>query len=277
MTYQSLERKGQEILTNNNIYPGFAKMLMVEMLREDNKDLYQLQNDTPTKEFIEQYQINIDLLTQDIPLGYVLGYEWFYGYKFVVNEDVLIPREETEELVGNILMAIDERYDNPTIIDVGCGSGAIAITLDKEVKANTYASDISAKAVKVAEKNNELLKANVRFFVGDMLQPFVDNNIKADVIVCNPPYIKNTEEIQTSVLNYEPHVALFGGDDGLYFYRQLLDKAHIVLNDKGLMAFEIGYDIGNEVVALVQSYFPNAFVELIKDLNGLDRMVLAYT
>ncbi len=106
-----------------------------------------------------------------------------------------------------------------------------------------------------------------------MLKPLIERNLKFDIIVCNPPYIKNTEHIGRSVLENEPHIALFGGDDGLFFYRIFLEDVHKVLNEGGMFAFEIGFDIGEAVVNLVKDFFPDADIELKQDMNKLDRMV----
>lgn len=275
-TYKELVNNGTEVLEQAGIYPGFARVLMLEMLREQDLDMFSVFNDEASEELIPRYESNIQKLLQDIPLGYVLGYEWFYGYKLDVNPDVLIPRGETEELVGYVLSDIDAYFEDPVIADVACGSGAIGIALSLETGLPVVASDISDAALEVAKSNAKKTGANVTFFQGDMLDPLIEKGIKLDVLVCNPPYIKNTEHIQTSVLNNEPHVALFGGDDGLYFYRRVLEKAHLVLNRKAMIAFEIGFDIGEAVVSLAQHHFPTATIELRQDINKLDRMVFVY-
>ena len=255
------------------VYSGFARFLMLEMLREEDMDMYALM-DQPLKEgFYERYEANMKRVCNHEPVGYVLGYEWFYGYQIKVNEGVLIPRQETEELVGNIINYIDEDYPDATIADVACGSGAIGIALSLELDTEVVSTDISEEAVAVAQDNAETLDADVIVYQGDMLQPLIDRDLHFDVVVCNPPYIKNTEHIGRSVFEHEPHLALFGGNDGLYFYRRFLEDAHKVLNPKGLIAFEIGFDIGEAVVNLSKEYFPKATVELKQDINQLDRMV----
>lgn len=276
ITYRELVNNGTRELETAGVYAGFARVLMLELLREQDLDMFAVFQEEATEAFERNYNDKILQLSKDIPLGYVLGYEWFYGYKMTVNNDVLIPRSETEELVGYVLSDIDAYFENPTIADVACGSGAIGIALSLETGLPVVASDISEEALVVARKNAEDNQANVAFYQGDMLEPIIDLGIKLDVLVCNPPYIKNTEHIQTSVLNNEPHVALFGGEDGLYFYRKVLEKAHLVLNEKAMIAFEIGFDIGESVVALAQHYFPTATVVLRQDMNHLDRMVFVY-
>ncbi len=274
MTNKELMNKATAILEEHQIYTGFSRVLMLEMMQEQGMDMYALMDEETVPSFHEAYLKNVELLSQDIPLGYVLGYEWFYGYKLKVNESVLIPRGETEELVGHVLADIDEYFEKPLIADIACGSGAIGLALSLELNLPVVSTDISEEALVVAKENNKTLGAQLEILQGDMLEPVLDR--KFDVLVCNPPYIKNTEHIQTSVLSHEPHVALFGGEDGLYFYRKVFDKAHLVLNEKAMMAFEIGFDIGDALLELAQKQFPLARVELKQDMNGLDRMLFVY-
>lgn len=255
------------------VYSGFARFLMLEMLRDRDLDMFLLMDDEIDPELLKAYEVNMKRICNHEPMGYVLGYEWFYGYKIGVNESVLIPRPETEELVANILSYVDDYYTSPMIADVACGSGAIGIALSKELGLPVIATDISEGACAVTEANAKALDAAITVYQGDMLEPLIVRNLKFDIIVCNPPYIKNTEHIGRSVLENEPHLALFGGEDGLYFYRVFLEGVHKVLNEGGLFAFEIGFDIGEAVVNLVRVFYPNAKIELKQDMNQLDRMV----
>ena len=174
------------------------------------------------------YKGNVDeaisRLKKGEPVQYIVGNVNFYGYELMVNKDVLIPRRETEELTEEVIRRM-KVFSNPVIADVATGSGAIAITLSKELNVSLYASDISEKALLVAEKNAFDNQASVTFFQGDMLKPFIDNNVKLDVIVSNPPYIKENEEIEPVVFNNEPHLALFAKDGGLEFYQKIFMDA----------------------------------------------------
>lgn len=274
MTYKELMNEATESLSESNVYTGFSRILMLEMMREDGMDMFSLLDETANENFKSNYLKYVDELCQDIPLAYVLGYEWFYGYKIKVNESVLIPRGETEELVGNILIDVDAYFENPVIVDVACGSGAIGIALALELGLPVVSTDISEEALIVAKENATELGADVTFRQGDMLEPILD--MKVDVLVCNPPYIKNVEHIQTSVLNHEPHIALFGGNDGLYFYKKVFEKAHLIMNEKSMMAFEIGFDIGDALLEMAQSYFKDAVITLKQDMSGQDRMLFIY-
>ena len=214
-------------------------------------------------------------LNNNEPVQYIVGNVDFYGYIFDVNKNVLIPRRETEELTEKVLKRIQE-FTKPVIIDVGTGSGAIAVTLSKKLDTHVYASDISNDALEVAKKNSFNNEANVSFLQGDMLEPYIKNNIKVDVIVSNPPYIKENEVIEDVVKNNEPHLALYAKNDGLEFYESILKNAKKVLNDKFLLAFEIGESQANDVKDLAKKYLNDVIVEIEKDLSDKDRFVFVY-
>jgi len=217
----------------------------------------------------------IKRLNNGEPVQYIVGNVDFYGYILNVNKNVLIPRRETEELVEEVINR-SKMFDNPVIIDVGTGSGAIAISLSNELKCRVYASDISDKALEVAKENSINNNANVTFFKGDMLKPYIENNIKVDIIVSNPPYIKEDEEIEDVVKNNEPHTALYAKNNGLEFYEKILKDAKKVLNDKYLIAFEIGQTQGEDIKTLVLKYLGKVNVEIKKDLSCKNRFIFVY-
>ena len=212
-------------------------------------------------------------------MQHILGYEYFYGYKFIVNENVLIPRPETEELVANVLAYYDEFFGGQKVqlCDIGTGSGAIAISLKKEEdNLQVTASDISEEAIATAKKNAENLKADVTFLVGDMCEPLIEQNLKVDILVSNPPYIPLHEEVEHSVKDFEPHVALFGGEDGLKFYRIIFERSKYLLKEKNMLAFEMGYNQKEKLMSLAEEYFPQSRIEVIKDMSGKNRMLFIF-
>lgn len=277
MTYHALVSEGKKRLIKAGQGEQAAQLLMVELCSVKDINLYMVMDEECDEQIMTDYLEGIHKMEKGSPLGYVLGYEWFYGYRFKVNGDVLIPRPETEELVALVLRLFDEHFsqeDHVNVFDVGTGSGAIAISLSlEEPKMDVIASDISREALNVAYENNKLLNGRVRFIEGNMLDPFVERNLKCQILVCNPPYIPNEEKMEHSVVDFEPNVALFGGEDGLKFYRQVFEKAHLVCVDHAVMAFEMGYDQGERLKNLALSYFPNAKVQVHKDLSGKDRML----
>lgn len=255
-----------------------AALYMVELSQMERCDLYLNYDEEVCATLYTLYQNGIQRMLNDEPMQYVLGFSWFYGYRFYVDEHVLIPRPETEELVANILAEMDEHFiDLKEIraVDIGTGSGAIAISVAlEEPKVKMTATDISEGALQVAQKNAETLKANVSFYAGDMLQPLIDRNMTVDFLICNPPYIPQEEILENSVKDYEPHVALFGGEDGLKFYRQVFEGAHAVLAPRSIMAFEIGYNQKEALLAETKKYFPDAEAEVLQDINGKNRMLI---
>lgn len=212
-----------------------------------------------------------DRLLNGEPVQYIIGNVDFYGNKIIVNKDVLIPRFETELLVEKTIKYIKNKYDNKIdILDIGTGSGAIAITLDKEVNCNVDAIDISSKALEVAKENNKLNGTNVNMFISDV---FGNVSKKYDVIISNPPYISNDEEIMDIVKNNEPHIALYADMDGLYFYDKILRESKKYLKDNFIIAFEIGYMEANDIVEIANKYLDNISISVEKDYSDRDRFI----
>lgn len=253
------------------------RAFLFELCNDENINLYLEKDNEARKGIVDKYESGVKRLIEGEPLNYVLGYSYFYGYRLKVDEAVLIPRFETEELVGRVLSGYDEYFKDQKIdlADVGTGSGAIAIALKKEEdNLNVYASDISKEALEVAILNAQNNQADIRFFEGSMLKPLIENNIKLDILVSNPPYIRNDEVVEHSVRDYEPNVALFGGDDGLKFYRMIFEDAHKVLKERSMMFFEMGYDQKENLTALAREFFPSADINVYKDINNKDRMLV---
>lgn len=279
-SYKEVLKQAQKRMMEAERGEQAALLYLLELTNMESHNLYMEYEEEMPQDIIEEYNKGIDELVAGKPLDHILGFTWFYGYRFKVNQDVLIPRPETEELVANILAAYDEYFakdSSTTLIDVGTGSGAIAIALKKEEpRLHILASDISQKAIMIANENAKANDAVVCFCVGDMLEPFIDRNMKVDILISNPPYIPADEAMEDSVVNYEPHVALFGGDDGLKFYRIIFENAPKILNDKAMMAFEMGYNQKDALTALARSYYPDAKIEVMRDINGKDRMLFVY-
>ncbi|MEK3888520.1 peptide chain release factor N(5)-glutamine methyltransferase [Bacillus sp. FSL K6-3431] len=214
------------------------------------------------------------------PIQHIIGFEEFFGRKFLVNEDVLIPRPETEELIVGVLNQVTSYFGDINglkTIDIGTGSGAIAVTLKlEEPELVVTASDLSLKALETAKKNAATLGAEIEFKHGDLLQPFIESGEKYDIIVSNPPYIPNIEEQELSkvVRGFEPNTALFGGTDGLDFYRRFASDLPKIVSVKALIGFEIGAGQGEAVASLMRNTFPHGQTEILNDINGKDRIVL---
>lgn len=208
------------------------------------------------------------------PVQYIAGFAEFYGRKFKVNRDVLIPRPETEELIYQTLEMLNSK--NKILCDIGTGSGAIAISLKKErPDLSVFATDISACAISIAKENAEMLDAQVEFLLGETLKPLIDKKIKVDVLVSNPPYISYEEqkEMSGTVLDYEPHLALFAPDDGLAIYKDILSNLDKVITKGGLVIFEIGHLQGDILKTYILEHYNVENLKIIKDINQNNRMI----
>lgn len=225
---------------------------------------------------VEKWNTILADLQQEKPIQYITGEAWFYGLRFEVNENTLIPRPETEELVEWILNSPITQHPTPiTILDIGTGTGCIPISLKANLpEANVSAIDVSEKALEVAKRNAASNKVEINFIQANILE-VEDLNQHFDIIVSNPPYVRNLEkeEIKKNVLDYEPHLALFVEDtDALLFYRKIAQIALKNLTPNGLLFFEINQYLGKETVELLQNLgFKN--IELKKDMYGNDRMI----
>lgn len=213
----------------------------------------------------------IKRLEQGEPVQYIIGDVDFCGLTIKVNKDVLIPRFETEYLVTKTIAYVKQYLKEPiSILDLGTGSGCIAITLSKKLNAKVTAVDISEQALEVAKENAVLNDSEITFIKSDMLTNVTG---KYDVIISNPPYIAYDGEVMDIVVNNEPNNALFAPNNGLFYYEEILKKARSYLNEQFIIAFEIGSDQGKSVVALATKYFGDCNVHLEKDLTEKDRYV----
>ncbi|MBR6072247.1 MAG: peptide chain release factor N(5)-glutamine methyltransferase [Acholeplasmatales bacterium] len=278
MTYQKFIREKEKQAVECDKEESAVVLLLEHVTGFETNKLYLQMNEEIPEDIVEKFnKIFEAYLYDNKPIQYLIGYCNFYGYDFIVNENVLIPRYETEELVENILYRYDEHFSGQkvNVCDLATGSGCIAISLAKEEPNMTLvATDISKEAIKVAKENNEKLGANVKFLIGDMLEPLKGK--KFDIFVSNPPYIPEDEEVMSLVKDNEPNIALFGGNDGMKFYRIILSGVKPYLNKKAMLAFEHGYDKKEEMIKLAKEYFPTSKVEVIKDLEGKDRMTFIY-
>lgn len=247
-----------------------VRLLLSHFMNVEKNYIITHDSEQLSSEVEEKYKQGIEKLSKDIPLQYITNTQEFYGMKFKVDENVLIPRYDTEILIEETLKRAKNK---DKILDVCTGSGIIAITLAKNVEnANVFASDLSLEALKVARENNELHNANVKFINSNLFENIEEKNF--DIIVSNPPYIteKEMQELENQVKK-EPEMALYGGVDGLDFYRKITGKAKDYLKKDGLLIFEIGYkqkeDVSN---ILIENNFKN--IKCVKDLQGLDRVII---
>lgn len=210
-------------------------------------------------------------LLEGYPIQYLIGYVNFYGYKINVNENVLIPRYETEYLVEKTINYSKILFNKKVnILDLGTGSGAISIALGKELDSNVTAIDISGDALEVAKINAKENNLDIKFIKSDMLSEVTG---KYDIVISNPPYIDIDEKIMESVKKYEPNIALFASEDGLCFYKKIISNIKPFLNEKFIIAFEIGWWQGNLIKDIATEYFKDSKIIIEKDLTNRDRYI----
>ena len=213
----------------------------------------------------------IKQLENGIPVQYIVGNVDFYGLNIKVNKDVLIPRFETEELVEKTINYINKYFNKKVdIIDLGTGSGCISIALKKNIDSNIDAIDISEKALKVAKENALNNNVNINFMCRDMVQP---SDKLYDVIISNPPYLRDESEVEEIVRNNEPDLALYASDDGMYFYKEILNNYKNNLKDKFIIAFELGYNQADYLKEYAKKIYPNSDVIIDYDLTGYKRFL----
>ncbi|OES44884.1 peptide chain release factor N(5)-glutamine methyltransferase [Domibacillus iocasae] len=255
-----------------------GELVMKHVLKTSRSDLLARLHDELKSGQMAAFQQMVMDHAKGVPVQHLIGTEDFYGRSFIVNGDVLIPRPETEELVYHALQKI-KTMTNPIIADIGTGSGAIAVTMKAErPDADVYAVDLSAEAIKTAAQNAEVLGAEITFLQGDLAAPLMERELIVDILLSNPPYIpvNERETLSTVVVDYEPHMALFGGKDGLDLYRKLAEQLPFVMKKGGLVGVETGAGQTKDVAAMFQASFPNRETEIVYDINGKDRMVFLY-
>lgn len=250
-----------------------AKMLLSSYLDVNPLELLTILDKEVDSDIEKLYKSSLEALKENKPIQYVIGNVNFYGLKFIVNKNVLIPRFETEELVEQVVeYTKDLNKDKIKILDLGCGSGAIGLTLKSILKdSEVTLTDISKDALEVAKLNANNLNLDVTFIESDWL-----SNVKLekyDIIVSNPPYIRTDEEIEEIVKNNEPSLALYGGVDGLDCYRKILANIKPYLNNKFLIAFEIGESQKEEIYDIINKYLKDIEITCKKDLYGRNRMI----
>ena len=275
MIVSELIKKAKEYLLERDIEDANTDVYILaeELLNMDRRDIFLNPSKEIADDLTEKFMESVELRGNHIPIQHITGHQEFMGIDFIVNEDVLIPRFDTEILVEQALSFLSNRNEKVDVLDMCTGSGCIAITVDKMcANATVDACDISPKALAVAKKNNECNDCDVNFIESDL---FDNITKKYDLFLSNPPYIE-TEEIKkldAEVKLYDPMLALDGHEDGLFFYKKIIETLPLFLNDKARAIFEIGYNQSAEVEKLLKD---NGFVNVktVKDLAGLDRVVM---
>lgn len=270
--YFEVLQRASSFLNKKDLPEYAAEWLMQERLSWSKTDLVQHYREVMPPEQVQIYLEDIHLFSEGKPMQQVIGHEWFYGRKFLLNEHTLIPRPETEEWLNRVLKELPNRPLK--VLDIGTGTGVLAITHKLERPADeVLAVDISLEALKIARKNAERLQAEVRFIESDLLEALTDETF--DLILSNPPYISKKEIalMDKSVLQHEPKEALFAENDGLAIYEELALTIAEYLKNPYCLFLEIGFAQGEKVKRIFEKALPDAVVEIWTDFSALDRVV----
>jgi release factor glutamine methyltransferase len=268
-------------LKENGRNENAGEILLKHLLKMNRSQLLANLHSELPDEVLKQFATDVNEHIAGTPVQYIIGTEEFYGRTFKVNKEVLIPRPETEELIYHTLQKIPVLFKEAAgleLVDVGTGSGAIAITMKLESPSlNVTATDIAAESLQIASENAGELEADIEFVQGDLLKPLIVKGRQFDIVLSNPPYIPESDKESMSVVvtEHEPHRALFAGNDGLDFYRRFMLELPQVIKRPGLIGFEVGAGQGANIAAMLQEAFPKAVVSVEYDINGKDRMVFA--
>ncbi|WP_425381205.1 peptide chain release factor N(5)-glutamine methyltransferase [Spiroplasma endosymbiont of Polydrusus pterygomalis] len=276
MTYKDYLLLAKKINKKNE---QINKIILLQFINKDLSWLYANLNQTVTTNFLPLYLKTIKKIVAGYPWQYIVGYQWFLDRKFIVNNRVLIPRSETEELVKNVFVYAQNIFNNDdlTVLDLGTGSGVIAISLAlKKSNWDVIASDISNNALNIAKINNDHFNLhNIKFIESDIFNNLKD--YKFNIIVANPPYIdKTANNFLIDNLQYEPELALFAANKGLYFYQQIFQQCHLVLKQSFLLAFEFGFHQKAALNDLIKKYLPQCNYQFVKDINNKWRMLFIW-
>lgn len=279
MTYKNVMEAlewASSFLVDNGREQTAARIVMQHILGTSYSEVMLHLQDELTAEQQETFKALLEEHVSGRPVQYCVGSEEFYGRSLLVDESVLIPRPETEELVLGTINRLPKLFQHQTLklADIGTGSGAIAISMKLECPELTViATDLSEDALATAQKNAQRLQADIDFRLGDLTAPLAGE--KFDIVLSNPPYIAfdEAQEMSSVVLEHEPHSALFAEEDGLILYRKLAEQLPLYMNSPGLIGLEIGYTQGEKVAKFFQDSFPHATVSIEKDINGKPRMI----
>lgn len=260
---------------NKSLHKDQTKLILGTILNLNPLELNLYLNKEIDNTLVKKYLECLENVKNGIPIQYALKSVSFFGYDFYVDSRVLIPRFETEELVNYTNIYIKKYFkDKIKVLDLGCGSGCIGLTLKKlNNNLDIYLSDISQDALDVTEINKNNLNLDVNLIKSDL---FSNINQKFDVLVSNPPYISYMDKVDELVLKNEPHLALYAENNGLYYYEKIFEYCEKYLNKKYLIALEIGSNQKESILDLINKYFNNVKVITKKDIYNRDRMIFIF-
>ena len=275
ITYRELINNAKKKIDMLELEHRAIYEFLMEILKCDRTKLIMIENDEFDEAVLDKFS---EMLSEYIfdykPIEYVLGYTYFCGNKIYVDSNTLIPRNETEEVVSKAISIIN-KHQYKSVLDLASGSGAIAISIKNVLPSlDITGSDISDGALGVARRNANSVGDKVDFIKSDILEYFILNNYRFDMIVSNQPYVSFDYKLPNKIIEHEPKEAIYAKENGLYYYRRIMEDCRKVLNQKGSIVFEIGYDQGDTIKDLASQILENYKIEIIKDVSNNDRIAV---
>lgn len=275
ITYRQLITNAKKQIDLVNLEHRAIYEFLMEILKCDRTKLILIEETEVSDDVLDKFS---EMLSEYIfdykPIEYILGYTYFCGNKIYVDENTLIPRNETEEVVEEAIKVINESGYRK-ILDLASGSGAIAISVKNVLPhLDIIGSDISKGALTMAKRNANSVGVSVDFIESDVLDKFIENGEKFDMIISNPPYVSPDYVLPNKIIEHEPKIALYAKEDGLYYYKKIMEDAKKVLNHKGAIVFEIGYDQGEAIQNLAKDILKDYTIQVKKDISNNDRIVV---
>lgn len=266
-------RKASEEAVAKGFEPKRAEWLLMDLFDWSFTDYVMKREEKVSDDELKRFNDAVDRMLSGEPIQYITGFQTFLGEKFTVDYRCLIPRPETEE----VLMHFIERCQQGDVVaDIGTGSGIIAVML-KQLRPDlkVYATDLYDGPLQIAQQNADAHHTEITFLKGNALEPLVENNIRLDGLISNPPYIDfaDASEMTETVLDYEPHQALFAENHGLAIYAAIIEQLPFVMQNGAIVVFEIGFEQGPTLKRMIEEKYPHIEVEVIADINGNDRIV----
>ncbi|WP_206125360.1 peptide chain release factor N(5)-glutamine methyltransferase [Staphylococcus debuckii] len=276
MTYREAVLQASQQATARGFESKRAEWLLTDLFEWSFTDYVMHMNEPIPDDKYALFQSAVQRMLTGEPIQYITGTQSFLGEKFQVDARCLIPRPETEEVFMHFKAHCKH---NAVVADIGTGSGILAVML-KQLRPDleVYATDLYDGPLKIAQQNAKVHHAEVTFLKGNALEPIVERNLRLDGLISNPPYIDFAEaaEMTETVLDFEPHQALFADHQGLAVYIAIIEQLPLVMNEKSLVVFEIGYEQGDVLKSIIEDKYPHINVEVIADINNNDRIVSFY-
>ncbi|MDW4396829.1 protein-(glutamine-N5) methyltransferase, release factor-specific [Staphylococcus saprophyticus] len=273
VNYKTLLNQAKVKCNEQGIESTRAEWLMLDLFNWSKANYLMHMDDEVTLQHKNLFDDATQRMLNDEPIQYILGKQAFYGEVFKVNKHCLIPRPETEEVM---LHFYNQLHSGDCVVDIGTGSGNIPISLKKlDPSLEVYATDLYTSALSVAKANAKMHQVEIRFLLGDTLMPLIEHGIKVNGLISNPPYIDDNDALimDNTVLNYEPHTALFAKNNGYDIYDKIIDQLREVLLPNAKVVFEIGFNQGQTLKQRIIEKYPSLDVQIIKDINNNDRII----